>query len=275
MAEEGLEQNQGNQEAVATAPATAGEAPSEALTKEAVLSMIQQARTEAEERALRQAQSLVDKATARTDQKWARKFDGFVAPYEQALKEMDADPEQLKAMRAHSERDWELEEAKGKLREFEELEKQRQVEAERETYIRYQLDKYNIPRNHPKLDMTSADTFLDSVYTIRLERETERLKTTNTDVKRQDLERLQQAGALDVTGGGAAMAQAAWSTSKLVLGSDESIISGHLMHYYGSLKPEELGQKIAKVMQLIKQEPTLQGKLKEAARRVHDSEQAR
>lgn len=145
---------------------------------------------------------------------------------------------------------------------------------ERENYIKQVCADYKIDRYHKglKLDTNQSD-FDRSVLDILAQRLERQDRDAARADKKKDLEALREAGGLDVTGGGAAMAPPAWSTSKLVAGSEESAIAGHIMHYYGTLESEKLGQKIQKVQELMKSDPRWAGKLKAAARRVWDMEQ--
>lgn len=281
MAEETrLEANQDNpDEVVEAAPAIEAEgAPSEQLSEDQVLTMIREAQEQAirevEEKALRQAQSLVDKTEARMDKQWQRRFGSLLAPYEEALAERGVEPGELEDLRKKTQSDLEVQELKAEIQRYKERDAQRDAELAKEKYIRQTCTQLGLNSYDPRLkrDAASPDEFLASAMGAWQEDQTKALKATKTGQQRERLEAQVAAGALDVVGGGPAMAPPAWSTSKLVAGTDESAISGHLIHYFGTLKPEEMGRLIRKTQELIKQDPRFEGKLKEAARRIHDQE---
>ena len=279
MANEQLDVQLSDQQ-VAEPVAPPAAAPSkETFTKDEVLAQIEQAKEEAIRRAtqdaFRQSQAKTDKDIARIQQATQSQLEALMERTGRVLADHGAEPETIEGLRRQTQTDLEMQELRRKAQAYEELRSQTEAEQERERFIAEQCRKYNVSPYDERLNRTDPYAFADSILAIREERLARQAKDQERKDKQQDLERLAQAGALDVTGGGAAMAPPAWSTSKLVAGSQESIIAGHLIHYFGTLKPEELGQKILKTQQLMKSEPRLAGQLKDAARRVYDMESGR
>lgn len=278
MAEEQLDVQQGDQQVAEPAVKPAA-APSETFTKDEVLAQIEQAKEEAIRRAtqdaFRQSQAKTDKDIARIQQATQSQLEALMERTGRVLAEHGAEPETIEGLRRQTQTDLEMTELRRQAQAYQELRSQTEAEAEREKFIAEQCRKYNVSPYDERLNRTDPYAFADSILVIREDRLTRQAKDQERKGKQEDLERLAQAGALDVTGGGAAMAPPAWSTAKLIPGSQESIISEHIMHYFKNLTQAELGQKIQKVQQLMKLEPLLTGKLKEAARRVYDMETGR
>lgn len=262
----------------AEAPVAPEGAPSEALTEDQVSSMIaaaqEQAIREVEEKALRQAQSLSDKTEARLDKKWRRDLGSALAPYEEALAERGAEPGELEDLRKYTEEQLEVRRLKSEIERYKRRDEQQQAQLDKEKFIAQTCAQFGLNPFDPRLkrDAPSPDEFLTSAMAAWQEDQTKGLKATKTDKERERLEAQVAAGALDVTGGGAAMSPPAWSTSKLVAGSDESIISSHIIHYFGSTKPEEMGRLLRKTQELMKHDPKFKGRLKESVRRIYDQE---
>ena len=260
-------------------PAAAA-APSETFTKDEVLAQIEQAKEEAIRRAtqdaFRQSQAKTDKDIARVQADTRSQYTTLMERYNRALLEHGAEPEAIEGLQRQTQTDLEMQELRQKAGAYEHLKAQIEADQAKEDYIKQVCADYKIDRYHTDLkadlDQSTFDRSVLDILARRLERQE---KDAQRETKKQGLEHLQAAGALDVTGGGAAMAPPAWSTSKLVAGSQESIIAGHLIHYFGTLAPAELGQKILKTQQLMKSEPRLAGQLKDAARRVWEQELAR
>ena len=276
MAEEMLD---ANQDVSVTGDVEAAEAqPSkEEFNSEKVLAMINEAKTaaiaEAEQRAFARSQSLIDKNIARTEQNWQAQYQTLQQRYEKTMADQGVEPEVLEQLRHQTQSDMEVQELRRKAQAYEELRAQTEANESRRNYIEAQCAKYNISSTDTRLNTTDPEAFADSILAIREARLERQAKEAERKGKQDGLANLRDAGALDVTGGGSAMAAPAWSTTRLVPGSEESVIAGHVIHYYRTIKPEELGQKIAKVQQLMKADPTL--KAQDAARRVHDLEMTR
>jgi len=280
MADEQLDVQLGDQQ-VAGPVALPAAAPSVALTEEKVQALIteatERAAREGEERALRQSQSLVDKAEARIDRRWQDRVGKLLTPYEQALQEHGAEPGDVEALRTKTRGDLEVQELKSQVAQYRERDAQRESEYQKERSIRQMCEPLGMNPYDPRLqearNAASPDEFLKQALVLWKEDQLGTAKATTEQQRRQVLEAQQAAGELDVTGGGAAMVPAAWSVSSLIPGSEESIISEHLMHYFKTLSEADMGQKILKVQQLMKSDPRLAGRLKETARRVWDMEQ--
>lgn len=279
MAEDSLEPKQDIPEDVKPVVPPAA-APSETFTKDEVLAQIEQAKEEAIRRAtqdaFRQSQAKTDKDIARVQADTRSQYTTLMERYNRALLEHGAEPEAIEGLQRQTQTDLEMQELRQKAGAYEHLKAQIEADQAKEDYIKQVCADYKIDRYHTDLK-TDADqsTFDRSVLDILARRLERQDKDAQRGTKKQDLERLQQAGALDVTGGGAAMAHPARSISELVPGSEESAIAGYLMHYYQTLKTDDLWPRILKVQQLMKNEPRLQGQLKEAARRVWDQETGR
>lgn len=276
MAEELLE---ANQDVVADVVA-AEDAPSEQLTQEQVLAMIEDVKAEAKMEAARQAeeaftrsQSLIDKNIARERADWQSQYESLQGRYGEFAIAQGADPDALETLNRQTRTEVEMQELRRQAQAYQELKAQTEAEKERAAFIQEQCRKYKIDPSDPRLNKSDPYAFVESILVVQNDRLARRTKDAEREAKKQDLVTKVDAGALDVTGGGAAMAPPAWSTAQLVVGSDESVIAGHLMHYFSTLKPEELGQKILKVQQLTKQDPRLS--YKEAARRVWGMEMGR
>ena len=274
MAEDSLEANLDNPEVVETEPEGA---PSEQLTQEQVLTMIEDVKAEAKMEAARQAeeaftrsQSLIDKNIARERATWQQQYDTLQGRYGEFAIAQGADPDALETLHRQTRTEVEMQELRRQAQAYQELKAQTEAERERNDFILEQCRKYKIDPSDPRLNKSDPYAFVESILVVQNDRLARRTKDAEREDKKKDLEALREAGALDVTGGGAAMAPAAWSTAQLVAGSDESAIAGHVMHYFENLSVAELGQKILKVQQLMKQEPRLAPK--EAARRVYDME---
>ncbi|MBC8445807.1 MAG: hypothetical protein H8D74_01270 [Chloroflexi bacterium] len=271
MAEESLETNLDNQEVV-EAEAT-GVPSKKELSQDDILAMIEQARADAKREARAQAeeaftrsQSLIDKNIARERQETQSQYTALTERYTQALAEHGAEPATIEGLQRQTRTEMEIQELRQKAQQYDVLRAEREAEQAKEETISQTCAEYNIDRYHKDLDTSSPQALNRSVLAILANR----IKRQERDSERDNLKRLTQAGALDVTGGGAAMAPAAWSTAKLVPGSEESIIAGHVMHYFQNLTAAELGQKIQKAQQLMKAEPRLTAK--EAARRMRSTE---
>lgn len=276
MAEELLEANQDVVEDVVAVE----EAPSEQLTQEQVLAMIEDVKAEAKMEAARQAeeaftrsQSLIDKNIARERATWQSQYETLQSRYGEFAIAQGADPDALETLDRQTKTEVEMQELRRQAQAYQELKAQTEAEKERAAFILEQCRKYKIDPSDPRLNKSDPYAFVESILVVQNERLARRTKDAEREDKKKDLEALREAGNLDVTGGGAAMAPPAWSTASLMPGSEESAISGHIMHYFGTLKPEELGQKIQKVQQLMKSDPRWAGKPKATARRVWDMEQ--
>lgn len=274
MANELLDTNQDVPEDVGAAEETSSK---EELSQDEILAMIEKTRAEAKTEAREQAeaaftrsQSLIDKNIARERATWQSQYQSLQERYESALAKYGADPGDLEALHRQTQTEMEMQELRNQARAYQELKAQTEAERGREAFVREKCREYNIGPDDERLDQSDPYAFVESILLIQSERLARRAKDAAREEKKKDLEALKEAGGLDVTGGGAAMAPPAWSTANLILGSEESAISEHIIHYYENLTVEELGQKISKVQQLIKQEPRLS--LKEASRRVHDME---
>lgn len=277
MAEENLEANLDDQEVIET-DGDKG-APSGALTREefeAILAeRIEAAKREATDTAFRQAQGKVDKDIARVQEQQRQQIDAIQQWYLDALAKYGAEPEELEGLRNQTQEKLHRQQEIQELQALRKYRAETEAERQRRDYIGRMCKKYGVALNDPNLDDSSPEAFMASLLDIQAKRLERQVKGKAQTDKKQNLAKLADAGALDVTGGGAAMAPPSWSVTKLVPGSDESTIAGHIMHYYGALSEADLGERIRRAQELMKNEPRLKGKLKEAARRVHDAETAR
>lgn len=247
-------------------------APSEPLTEEAVSLMIAQAQErairEVEEKALRQAQSLSDKTEARLDKRWRRHLGSALAPYEEALAERGAEPGELEDLRKTTEGQLEVRELKAEIQRYKERDTLQAAELAKKEYISQVCDQFGLREYDPRLkrDAVSPDEFLASAMAAWKEDQTKGLKATKTDQQRQRLEQQVAAGELDVVGGGKGMAAPEWSTTSLVLHSDEMAISEELLSRFEKLTPAEMGRLVHKTKVLMKKEPDLHARA--AAQRI-------
>ena len=272
-----------NQDVVVDDVVAAEEAPSEVveqLTQTEVLAMIEDVKVEAKreakaqaEDAFRRSQSKIDQDIARQQQTTATQVETLMTQYGAALAEHGADADTIEGLQRQTQASITRSQEHQELTSLRQYKADAEANLEIEKQIQEVLSRYKIDRSHPELNFDSQTAFYDSVYVIRDGRLERRLKDAERSDKKQDLEALREAGGLDVTGGGAAMASPAWSTDKLVAGSEESVIAGHVVHFFKNLTVEQLGQKILKVQQLMKLEPRLAPK--DAARRVWDMEAGR
>ena len=267
MAEELLDTNQGVQEDAGAVEETSSE--KKTFSQDEILAKIEGARAAAKveaEAAFTRSQSLVDKNIARIQQATQSQLEALMERTGRVLAEHGAEPETIEGLRRQTQTDLEMTELRRQAQAYQELRSQTEAEQEREKFIAEQCRKYNVSPYDERLNRTDPYAFADSILAIREERLARQAKDQDRKGKQEDLERLAQAGALDVTGGGAAMAAPAWSTSKLVLGSDEFAISEELLRKFAHLTPAEMGRLIMKTQQLMKQEPNLPPR--QAAQRV-------
>ncbi len=278
MADELLDANQDVVEDVVAAE----EAPSEVeqLTQAEVLALIEDVKAEAKreatalsEDAFRRSQSKIDQDIARERATWTQQYENLQGRYSEFAIAQGADPDALETLNRQTRTERKMQELQVQASAYQELKAQTEAERERNDFILEQCRKYKLDPNDERLNKSDPYAFVESILVVQNERLARRTKDAEREGKKKDLEALQEAGGLDVTGGGAAMAAPAWSTSKLVVGSEESAIAGHIMHYFKQLAEADLGQKIQKVQELMKSDPRWAGKPKAAARRVWDMKQ--
>ncbi len=249
----------------------------ETFTKEDVQAMIAEAQVaatrDASEEAFRRAQSKIDQDTARLAQAQSDQYAAFVDRYGKALTEHGAEPEIVEGLAKQTRTEIARQQ---ELRELEDLRKYKastEADQARRDYVVQQCTTYKIDQSDKRLDTSSPEAFNGSILQILADRLERRDRDAEREQKKKDLEALQAAGGLDVTGGGAAMAAAAWSTDKLALHSVESTISEYIMHDFNKpMTVAELGQRTQKAMQLMKSDPALANNPRKAAKRVYEME---
>lgn len=280
MAEETLDVQQGDQQVAEPAVEQAA-APSEQLTQEQVLAMLEDVKVEAKreaallsEEAFRRSQSKIDQDIARERASWQSQYETLRSTYGEFAIAQGADPDALETLNRQTQTEVRMKELQAEAQAYRELKAQTEAEQAKRDQIRRTCAKYKIDLSHPRLvtDQTFED-FAESVLDIRAQRLERREKDAEREAKKQDLETLREAGGLDVTGGGAAMAAPAWSTAQLAPDSEESLIAGRIIHHFNRpMTVEELGQKTKKALQIMKSDPRFTDNPAGAAKRVYEME---
>lgn len=259
-----LKPKQGDQEEVA---ASAQEASSE----QDILVLIEKAKAdaiqEAEGRATRLAQSMIDKKIARERQTTQT----LLSRYQKALAEHGAGAETLEELEEQTKQEMAIQELREKARLYDELQAQTEAERAREEIVRKTCEVLGIDPYDPRIkrDAASPEEFLASAVQVFQEQAGGQAQ----DQKRQQLRRLKAGGALDVLGGGPSLTPPSWTTGDLDILSSDPGITRTLLRYMGTLTQEEMGRLLSKTKELLKNNPNLSPE--EAARMVAQKELGR
>jgi len=242
-----------------------------ALIEEAKTTAIREAEAKAES-AFRRAQSKIDQDLARERQRWDQQQGNLLGRYRAALADHGAGAETLEELDRETAQALELQELRDKATRYDQLQAQVEAERAKKEYIDRTCEALGINPYDSRLhrDATSPDEFLVSALSIFREQFTQTTQDAGNEQKKARLQQLQQAGGLDVVGGGGAMTPPTWTTDDLDITSADPAITRTLLKYMGKLSVEEMGRLLAKVKELMKNNANLRPE--EAARAVAQRE---